>query len=120
MVSNMNSVHFSGVGETFLMQDIWYHCPIFCICNLKTYTLKSFSRKIWLYDRGYDAELRQKIYDFEWNIIRNDDVNIYADSFTENLLALAEQCISFKTVTIRPRNIPCINSSIRKRRKYAI
>ena len=31
------------------------------------------------------------------------------------MLALAEQCIPFKTVTIRPRDLPWINSDIRKR-----
>ena len=31
----MNSVHLSRVGEPFLMQDIRYNCPVFCIFNLK-------------------------------------------------------------------------------------
>ncbi|MCG7877682.1 MAG: reverse transcriptase domain-containing protein [Candidatus Thiodiazotropha endolucinida] len=114
MVSNMHSVNHSGVGEPFLMQDIRYHCPTFCIFNFKKYNPKSFNRKIWLYDRGNYAELCQKVSDFDWNSIRNDDVNIYAESFTDNLLALAEQSIPCKTVTIRPRDLPWINSDIRK------
>ncbi|MCG8033229.1 MAG: hypothetical protein JAZ03_13755 [Candidatus Thiodiazotropha taylori] len=114
MVSNMHSVNLSGVGEPFLMQDIRYHCPTFCIFNFKKHNLQSFTRKIWLYDRGNYAELRQQVSDFEWDTIRNDNINTYAESFTDNLLSLAEQCIPYKTVTIRPRDLPWINSHIRK------
>ena len=31
MVSNLQSVDISGVGEPFLLLDMRYLCPIFCI-----------------------------------------------------------------------------------------
>ena len=55
MVSNLLSVDISGVGEPFLMQDIRYHCPIFCIFKFKSHVAKPFWQKIWMYEqRNYD------------------------------------------------------------------
>ena len=31
LVSNLRTVELSGVGEPFLMQDIRYHCPTYCV-----------------------------------------------------------------------------------------
>ena len=45
MVSNINSVDISGVGEPFLMQDIRYHCPTFCIFKFKKHIVKPFPEK---------------------------------------------------------------------------
>ena len=38
----------------------------------------------------------------------------------EKLLALAEQCTPFKTVTIRPHDLPRITSDVRKRMRNEI
>ena len=46
MVSNLQTVDISGVGEPFLSQDIRYHCPIFCIFKFKRYVVKPFRRKV--------------------------------------------------------------------------
>ena len=114
MVSNINSVDISGVGEPFLMQDIRYHCPTFCIFKFKKHIVKPFSRKIWLYDHGNYNDLRQMISEYNWDSVRNDDVNEYANCFSKTLLSLAEQCIPTKHVTIRPRDLPWINNTIRR------
>ena len=114
MVSNINSVDISGVGEPFLMQDIRYHCPTFCIFKFKKHIVKPFSRKIWLYDHGNYNDLRQMISDYNWDSVRNDDVNEYANCFSKTLLSLAEQCFPTKHVTIRPRDLPWINNTIRR------
>ena len=83
MVSSLHSVGISGVGEPFLMQDIGYHCPTFCIFKFKRHAVKPFSRKVWLYDRGNYADFRQKVSDFILN------VNLYAKQFS-TLLSIAE------------------------------
>ena len=114
MVSNINSVDISGVGEPFLMQDIRYHCPTFCIFKFKKHIVKPFTRKIWLYDQGNYTDLRQMISEYNWDSVRNDDVNEYANRFSTTLLSLAEQCIPTKYVTIRPRDLPWINNTIRR------
>ena len=86
MVSNVNYVDLSGVGEPFLLQNIRFHCPVFCVFKYKRQTVKSFQRKIWLYEQGNYNNLRLKVSEFDWETIRDNDVNIYAEKFTEKLL----------------------------------
>ena len=114
MVSNLHSVDISGVGEPLLMQDIRYHCPTFWIFKFKRHVVKPFSRKIWLYDHGNYDNLRQKISEFKWDSVYNDDVNEYAKHFSDTLISIDEQCIPTKNVTIRPRDLPWINNNIRR------
>ena len=114
MVSNLQTVDISGVGEPFLSQDIRYHCPIFCIFKFKRHVVKPFRRKVWLYEQGNYDNFRQQVHDFDWTTAHDDDVNIYAEKFTKKLLNIAEECIPTKNVTIRPRDLPWINNNIRK------
>ena len=53
------------------------------------------------------------ISEYNWDSVRNDDVNEYANRFSTTLLSLAEQCIPTKNVTIRTRDLPWINNTIR-------
>ena len=50
------------------------------------------------------------ISEYNWDSVRNDDVNEYANCFSKTLLSLAEQCILTKHVTIRPRDLVIILS----------
>ena len=96
------------------MQDIRYNCPTFCIFKFKRHIVKPFSRKIWLYDRGNYDDFRQKVSEFYWNTLYNDDVNLYAKQFSDTFLSVAEQSIPTKNVTIQPRDLPWINNNIRR------
>ncbi|MCG8048840.1 MAG: reverse transcriptase domain-containing protein [Candidatus Thiodiazotropha endolucinida] len=113
-VSNIHSVAVSGVGEPFLMQDIRYHCPIFSIFKFKRQTFKPFTRQIWLYESGNYDDLRQEVSDFDWTSICNENVNVYATNFTQKLLSLVANHIPSKTITVRPRDLPWMNNTIRK------
>ena len=61
----------------------------------------------------YD-NFRQQVHEFDWTTAHDDDVNIYAEKFTNKVLNIAEECIPTKNVTIRPRDLPWINNNIRK------
>ena len=114
MVSNLQTVDISGVGEPFLLQDIRYHCPFFCIFKFKRYVVKPFHRKVWLYEQGNYDTFRKQVHDFDSKTSHDDDVNLDAEEFTNKLLNIAEECIPTKNVTIRPRDLPLINNNIRK------
>ena len=103
-----------AVGLEPTLQNIRYHCPVFCVFKFKRPTVKSFQRKIWLYEQGNYNNLCLKVSEFDWETICDNDVNIYAEKFTEKLLSLSEECIPTKNVTIRPRDLPWMNNTIRK------
>lgn len=114
LVSNLHSIEMSGVGEPFLLQDTRYHCPVFSIFSFKKSLVKTFSREIWLYERGDYEQLRQKVHNFNWNSIKHTDIDIYTSAFTDQLLNMAKECIPNKTVRVRPHDLPWMNGSIRK------
>ena len=114
LVSNVQSIEMFGVGEPFLMQDIRYHCPVYSIFSLKKPVTKSFQRKIWLYEKGNYDELRNKVSEFDWNNVYNEDINQYALNFSNKLLDIASECIPSKLITVRPKDLPWMNNSIRK------
>ena len=114
LVSNLQSVELSGVGEPFLSQDIRYHCPVFSIFRLKKAVQNTFKRDIWTYDQGDYESLRKRISEFDWNSIHNDDVNIYAKTFSDKLLEMTKECVPNRTVTVRPHDLPWMNGNIRK------
>ena len=114
LVNNLRTVELSGVGEPFLMQDIRYQCPTYCVLKFKKHLAKAFSRKIWLFENGDYNAFRQAVSDYDWNTIIKEDVNLYANALTQTLINLSEQYIPNKNVTIRPQDLPWINNNIRK------
>ena len=46
-----------------------------------------FKRKIWIYDRGDYELLKQKITDVNWNTVKNEYVNIYAENVNKTSYA---------------------------------
>ena len=50
----------------------------------------------------------------DWNVLKNDDINIYAKGLFDKLLHLAEDCNPNKVITIRPTDPPWITSQIKR------
>ena len=49
-----------------------------------------------------------------WETVKSEDVNLYASNFTDQLINLSKDCIPHKHIRVRPKDLPWINSSIRK------
>ena len=77
-----DSVLLSGVGEPILDLNIRYHCPIYCVLNPNKHKSTTFTRHIWLYDRGHYASFANELSDTNWNLLKNNDINIYAKQIT--------------------------------------
>ena len=79
LTSNRNSIILSGVGEPFLEQNIRYHCPVYCVLNFVKPVSPIYQRKIYLFDRGDYQSFINDIYDTDWNLLKNDSINTYAE-----------------------------------------
>ena len=53
--------------------------------------------------------------DTNWNLVKCEDVDIYAENITETILNIARTCIPNKNVCIRSRDLPWINNNIKKK-----
>ena len=114
LTSDKNNLIYSGVAEPFLQQDVRYHCPIYGVFKYTKTSKKSFTRRIWSYDRGDYDLLRTKVANTDWDSLSDPDVNTHANNITNHLNSLTAECIPNKTVRIRPSDPPWITTAIRK------
>ncbi len=114
-VSNRNTVLLSGAGEPLLDQTVWYHCPGFVTLKFTKPKCKTFYRHMWRNDIGDYLKLRQLMSDTNWNLLKCDNVDIYAENITKTIIKLSSICIPNKTICIRSRDLPWMNNNIKKK-----
>ena len=112
----------SGVGDPFLNQEIRYHCPIYGIFKFSKSRKEkpkfvSFTRHIWNYDQGNYDLLRSKATSFDWDYVRDNDTNIYANNINTTVTSIAKECIPNRCINVKPSEPPWINLTI-KRHNY--
>ena len=83
--SNKTNIQSSGIGDTFLEQNIRYHCPVLFVFNFSKNTSPILHRHSWLFDRGDCDSYSQSIQETNWSMLKNDDINIYAKNVTEKI-----------------------------------
>jgi hypothetical protein len=120
-VKNITNVVLSGVGDPFLEQDKRYHCPIYCIFMYKKLKIKSFNRKVWLYEKGNYDLLRHTASNTDWTELSDNDTDNFSLKITNQIKTLTDQCIPSRHITIKPSEPPWITSriknNIRKRKR---
>ena len=104
----------SGVGEPILGQNIRFHCPIYYVFKFNRKSSSTFTRHIWLYDRGdYDSFARE-ITNTDWNNLKDDDIDTYANNITNCIIGKATKHIPNKSIKIRQSDPPWLTNTIRK------
>lgn len=114
LTANKNNILISGVGEPFLEQNIRYHCPVYCVINFNKIKTPVYRRKVYLYDRGdyqaFAADLRQT----DWNIIKSDDIDVYAENFSDTITNLANKHIPNKIIKVRNSDPGWLTNNIKR------
>ena len=105
LTSNRKSIILSGVGEPFLEQNIRYHCPVYCVFNFVKPVSPTYERKIYLFDRGDYQSFTNDIYDTDWNLLKSDSINTYAENVINTITSLANIHIPNKMIKIRKTDI---------------
>ena len=114
LTSKKDTILLSGVGEPFLEQNIRYHCPIYCVFNFNKTVTASYERHIWLYDRGDYEALSNDIRQTNWDEIKSNDIDKYAQDLTNQLTKLAKKHIPNKLITTRQTDPPWLCNNIKK------
>ena len=58
--------------------------------------------------------MNQLVIDFDWSIIKSEDINTYAENFTDKLTEFCSLAIPIEMVTIRPSAPPWLKSRVRR------
>ncbi len=75
----------------------------------------AFKRNIWQYKDGDYQKFRTLLTEINWdNILQNDNIETISTDYGEHILSAAKQSIPNKLPTIRPNDIPWMNSMVRK------
>ena len=98
-----------GIIEPFCSD----HCGIHVSTNFMKINQHSFKRKIWLYDNADFDLYRESLEVCDWNLAELT-VDEYVNKITSNIMQSAEVSIPNKMVTIRPRDPPWMNNTIRR------
>ena len=88
--SNKNNILSSGVGDPFLEQNVRHHCPVYFVLNFHKYIAPALNRHIWLYDRGNYLSFAQDIMETNWETLKNNNIDIYAQNVTNEISKLAK------------------------------
>ena len=76
--------------------------------------LSSFTRHIWNYDQGNYDLLRNKATSFDWDYVRDNDTNIYANIIHTTLTSITNECIPNRCINVKPSEPPWINLTIKR------
>ena len=74
----------------------------------------SYERHIWLYDRGDYEALSNDIRQTNWDEIKSNDIDKYAQDLTNQLTKLAKKHIPNKLITARQTDPPWLCNNIKK------
>ena len=115
LVRNTSNILTSGVIDTFIPNQIRYHCPTVVIMKFIRPQNKTFKRKVWNFKLGNFERYREILADYnleeKGNLSTDIDENI--NHITEAIMSAAEQAIPNKVATIRPAEHPWITCHIR-------
>ena len=114
----------SGVIDTFIPNQIRYHCPTIVLLKFLRPVSKTYTRRIWNYKLADFDKFRSSLteYSLTAKVEEITDLDINAQQITDSLIYAAEKSIPNKVVTIRPSESPWITSKvkrlIRKRKRH--
>ena len=114
LVSNKDHLLLSGVGDPFLNQELRYHCPIYGIFKFTKPKFKSFSRRVWYYERGNFNLLRDKASTLDWESLRDNDINVYADNINTAINSIAIECVPNRHIKVKPSDPPWLTTFLKR------
>ena len=104
----------SGVGDPVLDQNMRCHCPVYCVLKFDKLTTPVYTRHIWLYDRADCESFSGDLNDIDWNSIKNNDIDEYANNLTECITKIAKKHIPNKDIKIRKSDPAWLTTDIKR------
>ena len=114
-VSKPENVLYSDVISPFIPDLVRFHCPVMLTLKFRKLVQKSFTRQIWLYERGDYPKYRNLLEQTDWGFISPvNNLNEIAVKVTDLIIKAAKESIPNKTVKIRPNEPQWINSFFKR------
>ena len=104
----------SGVIDTFIPNQIRYHCPTIVLLKYLRPVSKTYTRRIWNYKLADFDKFRSSLTEYNLTAEETTDLDINAQQITDSLMYAAEKSIPNKVVTIRPSESLWITSTVKR------
>ena len=116
LARNKTHVFTSGVIDTFIPNQIRYHCPTIVPLKSLRPVSKTYTRRIWNNKLADFDKFRSSLteYNLTAKVEKTTDLDINAHQITDSLIYAAEKFIPNEVVTIRPSESPWITSKVKK------
>ena len=115
-----SNAHVLSSGDTFIPDQVRYHCPTVVLLKFLRTAIKTYSRRIWNYKLADFDKFRELLSDYSLiaKLEETTVLDINAQQITDALFFAAEQSIPNKVVTIMPWINCQIKKLIRKRKRF--
>ena len=107
-------VVYCRVGDSFLNQEIRFHCPVFGILNCTRPKIKSYTRHTWSHDGGDFNLLHERAAHTNWNILSDPDFNLHTKNITDHIIITSKACIPNRLACIKPDEPFWMNTNIKR------
>ena len=120
---NTTSIVTSGVADSFIPDQIRFHCPELVHLKFLRPTVKSYKRRVWKYPLADFNKYREQLtnYDLQNKIESNSNIDDNVLCIADCIMQASQESIPNKIVTIRPNENPWttghIKRLIRKRKR---
>ena len=112
---NNSNIPTSGRVDSFIPNQIRFHCPLLVILKFLHQSTKVFKRRVFNYERAKFDIFRAQIpsYKLEENIANTNNINENVAYVMDTLNKASQNSIPSKVATIRPNEYPWITCQIR-------
>ena len=91
LTSNRNTILLSSVGEPFLEQNVRYHCPVVSVLSFSKPLAPLYKRRVFIYDRGNYQAFSNDLVQTDWQTLKSENINIYAENITKRITTLTNK-----------------------------
>ena len=114
LTSNRNIILLSGVGEPFLEQNIRYHCPVFCVLIFSKPLAPLYKRRVFTYDRGNYQAFSNDLVQTDWQTLKSENINTYAENIIERITTLANKHVPNWLINARKTDPAWFTTQVKK------
>ena len=116
LVRNTTSIVTSGVADSFIPDQIRFHCPVLVLLKFLRPTVKSYKRRVWNYPLADFNKYREQLtnYDLQNKIESNSNIDDNVLCIADCIMQANQESIPNKIVTIRPNENPWITGHIKR------
>ena len=99
------------LANHFSSKNIRYHCPVFCVLNFIKPLTPLYQRKIYLYDRENYQTFSNDLAQTDWQSLKSDNVDIYAENIMDRITALTDKRIPNRSIKVRKADPPWLTTN---------